>query len=541
MSTIEAELRSLNDCLNSCQSLGTSKRTFSSRLAFARQNPEQRLVSISRLLSYVTTFQLCLQTEVLVRLQRSTAEQEVRAIDVASYASDHAILSVDLCSRTRQEQSSDAIPSAHSDSGFFFFGERYSYGAVRQQIFVTAIARLRADRQVLQYFLTYAQTPRRWQRIVLEVDFTGVPKSHYIPRLNAPDSSERRSADKIPESLTRLLKMLLPQFTLQDSVNKICLSLRKSECGDLVLDSPLPAVITDSPEAATTYEGEAFRRIQQLKCPVYTESDVAVVKHRYAYTYHVLLGTKWCVLRRVPFAKEVCEAAYSLQNFVYELRLHFTFGNCRGVVPFMGVVLDDERRTLKGYLLDFTKILGGTSFLFENATQRNEKIPLSIRESWAHQMLAAVIEVHSKGRIVGNVYLRSFVIDAEGRVVLCKFTTSSRETPINWGCMPPEWRVPGSSDGRRGPRAFNRQTDFFQLGLLLWCVLEHKPNLIGGTCDRNACTWFPRWTCPVHANPVELPPCQYPVAPRWKDFIKECRSLDPNDRPSTSRAREVLQ
>ena len=90
-----------------------------------------------------------------------------------------------------------------------------------------------------------------------------------------------------------------------------------------------------------------------------------------------------------------------------------------------------------------------------------EAVPSSIRESWARQMLAAVVEVHSKGCIVGNIHLKTFVITAEGRVVLSKFITSSRETPINYGCMPPEWRKYGVSDERCGPRAFNRHTDLF--------------------------------------------------------------------------------
>ena len=75
LSTIEAELKPLNDSLKSCKSLGTSKIVFSDRVSFARRNPERWLISISRLISYLNTFQLFLQSRALADLQHPASIQ----------------------------------------------------------------------------------------------------------------------------------------------------------------------------------------------------------------------------------------------------------------------------------------------------------------------------------------------------------------------------------------------------------------------------------------------------------------------------------
>ena len=78
------------------------------------------------------------------------------------------------------------------------------------------------------------------------------------------------------------------------------------------------------------------------------------------------------------------------------------------------------------------------------------------------------------------------------------------------------------------------------LGMLLWQLAEHKNNIAGYMCLRNACTSVPRHSCKAeHANPVELPPCLDKEVPEaFNLIISLCRQADPKKRPP---ARTLLQ
>ena len=539
LSTIEAELKPLNDSLKSCKSLGTSKIVFSDRVSFARRNPERWLISISRLISYLNTFQLFLQSRALADLQHPASIQGQQTSSATRFSLGRECVPLArLVTYQHRPRDRAGVTDLSTDAAFFCFGERYVDGPFRQQIFISAMLRPAINGRLVRYFVTYAATPRCWQRIILDVDFSKVAESYDIPQLHAVDSSVRVSL-QMPEALSRLLKMLLPQLTLLHSVNKVCLCLREAGSAELMLESYLQSVSANNSVASMAYEDEALRQIQDMNCTAYRESDVAVLQIQRAHTYDVVVDSKRCILRRVPFAKAVGEAAYGLQDFYRELKIHIDCRACSGVAPFLGVVLDDTGRSLKGYLLEFART-GHMPSIFENAISRHETIPLSIREGWARQILEAVIEVHRRGLVVGNIHQRTFEIDTEGRAKLIKFTTSSRETQNQYGRMPPEWRDSRAENARGRQDSFDTYTDIFQLGLILWEVVEHIASPIGSTCNRYACTSPRRYDCSAHGNPVALPPCHYAVSKCWGDLIAECRSHTPHGRPTIERMREVL-
>ena len=87
----------------------------------------------------------------------------------------------------------------------------------------------------------------------------------------------------------------------------------------------------------------------------------------------------------------------------------------------------------------------------------------------------------------------------------------------------------------------NFQTDVFQLGMVLWLLMEHVPKSLGHFCAKAACTHLPRSTCmATHANPVELPKCRENGPAYLCDIIRACRLPDPSSRVSTSELADVL-
>ena len=61
-------------------------------------------------------------------------------------------------------------PEYQFESKSSFFPEQYTtQGIFEERIFVNAIMQLEQDVQTYRYFLTYAQTSRRWQRILLSI------------------------------------------------------------------------------------------------------------------------------------------------------------------------------------------------------------------------------------------------------------------------------------------------------------------------------------------------------------------------------------
>ena len=213
--------------------------------------------------------------------------------------------------------------------------------------------------------------------------------------------------------------------------------------------------------------------------------------------------------------------------------------DCNNTAKFIGVVLDDTRQHLKGYVYELPMITSIESLLFR-ANSRSETIPWFTREFWGRQMIQTLSDIHKKGLIVGVVSLDSFGLRADGTAVLLRLETSQRHLRNEAGIMPPELRQ-FSKDGVKVLWNVSFRTDVFQLGYVLWLLAEHKPIGHGHLCAKSACVKPPHSMCNAdHANPVELPNCCSGIPPFFNDIIRQCRSRDPQARPSAHKLAKVL-
>jgi hypothetical protein len=109
--------------------------------------------------------------------------------------------------------------------------------------------------------------------------------------------------------------------------------------------------------------------------------------------------------------------------------------------------------------------------------------------------------------------------------------------------MPPELRSTPQSDGVAArKKTMNFRTVVFQLGLMLWLIVEYKPKASACFCARSACTHYLRCKCEAdHSNPVELPRVCGTCPPYLREIIRLSRSQDSKARPSARNLAELIE
>ena len=144
--------------------------------------------------------------------------------------------------------------------------------------------------------------------------------------------------------------------------------------------------------------------------------------------------------------------------------------------------------------------------------------------------------VHAKERLIGALNIHRINIRADGSIVLDLSEYAHRSLRTRRDFLPPElWRL--NLDTCIIPRStpLNYQTDVFQLGLLIWLIVEHRPHTWGYYCTRAVCTNVPRYQCTAsHVEPTELPPCSVGIPSYIDDLITASRLPNPKYRPSAS-------
>jgi hypothetical protein len=471
----------------------------------------------------------------------------------AAEASDRSAIQVffDCVSRFSSDASSSSIDSLNMSfvgslerrfqSEVPSFPEQYTLnGLFSERAFAVAMMQSSENHQTIDYFLTYAETPRRWQRVILSTTFHKVRERSDVLQFATTDRTETICV--LPSAIQRLLRTLLPCITLDKLVTKLCVSLREDAEGDFIVSSDEIEVTEDDSEVQMSDEKKFLEEIDAMNCVQFVESDIVVQWRIQSHRYKASIGSRQCLEWKVPFARAGGSGENGFQNFLDDIKLHIALRNCSNVVKFLGVVLDDNRLHLKSFLLEYPMLRSLTSILAV-ANSRSETIPWPIREAWARHIINAIVDVHSRGVVLGVLALSWFGVRADGTAVLVRFKGSQSHLSNRFGEMPPELRnTPQSYSVAAGKKKMNFRTDVFQLGLILWLLMEHKPKGIGYFCARSVCTSYPRYKCEAdHSNPVELPEICGSCSPYLHEIIRLSRLQDPKARPSARKLAAVIE
>ncbi|ERF68059.1 hypothetical protein EPUS_09411 [Endocarpon pusillum Z07020] len=419
-------------------------------------------------------------------------------------------------------------PGYHFELRPSFYPEQYSTESLfNKKIFTLALRKLTGVHRTQQYFLLYAETPRKWQRIVISATFDDFQENSAVFQLSDTDDCDD-SCKLLPKALQAFFDTLLPALELFNSVSSISLHI-KDLSGQIFTESSAIRVTEDLLEKEMSKEDQILQDIDAMGIRKFLESRVIMKSRISSSCYRVLVDNREFIERKTPFARAGKQGENGFEDFSRALKLLNSLRGCASVVQLIGVVLDDTRRYLKGYLYESPAIFS-LRRIIALANFRSKAISWQIREIWSSQIFKAVSEVHRKGVALGVLKLKTIDLRADGTAILT-LRTSYRYLQNRNGTMPPELRNdPQITDGIQ-PTMVNFRTDVFQLGLVLWLLAEHKPEVIGCLCPRSGCTKFPRILCDAeHVNPVELPPCHGDIPPFFNDIIRGYRSPDPGAR-----------
>jgi hypothetical protein len=431
-------------------------------------------------------------------------------------------------------------PDYRFESAPSFYPEQYTIeGLFSEPVFVISMKQSLEDHRTQNYFLLYAETPRRWRRIIVSATFRALRERSAISLVSATDNDEY-SCKILPKALQSSLNSLFCRLELLSSVSRLSLSLREDESGQFTIESPRIEVVEDLLEKEMACEDQILQDIEDMGCTTFLEPDISVTSRISSTSYHVMVNNCKYVEQKAPFASAGREGENGFQDFFSDLKLLNSLRGCSGVVQCIGVVLDETRLHLRSYLHESPAIFS-LKRVFTVANSNSETIPWSIREVWSRQIVNAVSEIHSKGLVVGVLDFGNIGLRADGTAILVRLRTSHRHLPNELGLMPPEFRNVLKDGDSTQRQTMNFRTDIFQLGYILWLLAEHRSHVTDYLCATSACTTFPRSGCTAkHANPVELPACCGGIPSYFSDVIRECRSPDPRARPTARKLAKAL-
>jgi hypothetical protein len=418
-----------------------------------------------------------------------------------------------------------------------FYPELYGVTALfSDPLFVLATKQSYTQNKLFrQYYLLYAQTPRCWQRVIVSATFENFKDLSAIPQVSVPDIDEF-TCKMMPNFVKNLLSDILPQIQLFSSVTKISIYLVEGEAGTIIQKLP-QLKSAECLEVEMLKEDDILRDIEIMGCPIFPESEIEVMSLRSSTCFEVKVDGQIFLQKKIGFASAGWDDGNGLGDFINDLRLLHFWQGCRGIPRLIGVVFDDARLHLKGYLYEAPMIYQ----LLEVScigNPRSEIIPWSIKELWSKQITQALADVHSRGLTVGLLGRPKIGLRADGSAALFHVTTSRRNMICDAELMPPELLIPSTNATYQ---QLNDRTDIYQLGYILWLIAEQKGNTTGIRCSRYACTSFPRYQCTAdHGNPAHLPPCSGSVPLHFSNIIQQCRSLDPKERPTARRIAQIL-
>ena len=444
-----------------------------------------------------------------------------------------------LVDQLRTHFTNRVSPDDFFDTPLTFVGEQYTVETMLgEPAAVVAMTETHCSsiHRLQRYFLIYAEAPRLWRRVTVSATMLRSSKYSVDSEVAAPDLIFS-TYKTLPGNLQYQLQGLLKNLTLLDTVTRISLTIAEHSTGNYTIDTPSVVVSEDLEESYITDEEAMLRDIEHMDYPHYLQSEVIVRERVDAFTYIAQIESCPCMERKIPFSGAGLPGDNGLQRFWQDLKLARSLYECDGVVKFMGVVLDDSRRHVKSFLQELPP-LGTIRSILAHAELREERVPWLVRATWARQIITAVAEIHSKGFVVGMLHINFAGVRSDGRAILNLRKRGYKNSINREGEIAPESRTVPMHSPR--PRELDFRSDIFMLGMLLWQLAEHRSNVAGYLCLRNACTSVPRHSCRAeHTNPVGLPPCLDKEVPEaFNLIVRLCRQADPKKRPP---ARKLLQ
>ncbi|KAF3394298.1 hypothetical protein F1880_004765 [Penicillium rolfsii] len=290
-----------------------------------------------------------------------------------------------------------------------------------------------------KFFVTYAETPTKWRRVTISMDYRGAP----------PDSLERDleelryQRDKCAR-IYESIRESLAEIQFYDTVTNL-----KVE----TLDGRLHVHVTEDVNEIIPYPPIAsIRHLRGARCV--PEHLLHFDSHLSGFVYKVQLGGH-------PYIKKEIPGPDTVDEFLYEINALHALNGAPNVIRVEGIVVDDQQEVVKGLLISYAEQGALVDMLYE---QRG-RISFDRRERWAKQIVQGLCEIHESGYVQGDFTLSNIVVDANDDAHIIDI--NRRGCPVGW--EPPEIAAKIESN-QRISMYIGVKTDLYQLGMTLWAL-----------------------------------------------------------------------
>lgn len=345
----------------------------------------------------------------------------------------------------------------------------------------------RSDRE--KFFVTFAETPNRWRRLTISLDYRDAP----------PDSLERdlkelRYQREKSARIYEAVRDSLPEIQFFNTVTNLKLQ---------TTDGRLHVHVTQDMNEIISFPPRLT--IKHLDCPVYPEKAVEFDSHLSGFVYKVNVHGRVFIKKEIPGPDAVDE-------FLYEINALHALRDSKNVIQFGGVIVDDEGEFVKGLLINFASKGAMIDLLYEE----KGRLTWSRRERWAYQIIRGLSEIHEAGFVQGDLTLSNVVIDDKDDAKIIDI--NRRGCPVGW--EPPEMKGL-IANNQKVAMYIGVKSDLYQLGMILWSLAmeNDEPDMELGR------------------GPLRFEGSSDDIPGWYRDVVRVCLNERPQDRVS---AKELL-
>jgi serine/threonine protein kinase len=291
-----------------------------------------------------------------------------------------------------------------------------------------------------KFFVTFAETPTKWRRLTISLDYRDAPEGSVEADLHSLHY-QRDKSFRIYEAIRESLAEIQYYPTVTN------LKLETSpEDGQLHVH-----VREDANEIIQFPSVDLFSHVQ---APKYRESEVEFEQHLSGFVYKVYVGGRILIKKEIP-------GPDTIDEFLYEVNALDALSESKRVVNLEGLVTDESGLVVKGLLISWASQGALVDILFE--MKPTMELPWYRREKWARQIVEGLSDIHEAGFVQGDFTLSNIVIDEDDNAMIIDI--NRRGCPVGW--EPPELSRLIDS-GQRISMCIGVKTDIFQLGMVLW-------------------------------------------------------------------------
>jgi hypothetical protein len=244
-----------------------------------------------------------------------------------------------------------------------------------------------------KFFVTFAESPNRWRRVTISLDYRDAPQGSLEEELQQTRFQRDKSA-RIYESI----RDSLPDIQFYDTVTNLKLQTEHDRLHVHVTED-IHEVISYPPIAA----------INHLHCRRIREEELVFDSHLSGFVYKVRVNNEIFIKKEIPGPDTV-------EEFLYEINALHRLSGSESVIQFGGVIIDNEERLLKGLLISYAEKGALIDVIFDNKGE----LSWQRRERWARQIVQGLSEIH-EGKSEHRLVDKQTLIYSP-KLALCKET-----------------------------------------------------------------------------------------------------------------------